>query len=290
MGLSLVQEHGAHVGLPVGLACVHRLEEHAVAGDAVGIAGDVVEADGLHRPSPPRVDPAVRRFLHEALRGQLSEHVADVRRREDVFACGFEGKLGHGAQQLPREDVGVGKIDDGLLVGLSEEGLGVLHQILVERVLKAHKDGQGVAVAAARPARLLPRGKHRPRVARDDDAVERADVDAHLEGVGRGDPREEAPLESVLDLAALLGKVACPVGGDLPGKGRSGCRRFLRPQGDELRHSSRCREAQRLQAPLDEDRERGPSSPGGARGCPPRRRRGCRTGRSSRHGASRPRR
>ncbi len=163
-----------------------------------------------------------------------------------------KGQLGHGAQQLPREDVGVGQIDDGLLVGLAEEGLGVFHQILVERVLKAHKDGQGIAVAPPRAARLLPGGKHRPRVARDDDAVERADVDAHLQGVGRGDPREEAPLESVLDLAALLGKVACPVGGDLLGKHRSGRRRLLRPQGDELRHSSRCREAQRLQPPLYE--------------------------------------
>ena len=87
VGLALVQEHGAHVGLPVGLARVHRLEEHAVAGDAVGVAGDVVEADGLHGPSPPRVDPAVGRFLHETLGGQLAEHLADMRRREDLFAA-----------------------------------------------------------------------------------------------------------------------------------------------------------------------------------------------------------
>ncbi len=91
VGLALVQQHGAHVGLPVGLPRVHRLEKHTVAGDAVGIARDVVEADGLHGPSAARIDPAVGRFFHEALRGQLAEHVADVRRREDVFAAGVKG-------------------------------------------------------------------------------------------------------------------------------------------------------------------------------------------------------
>ena len=165
VGLALVQQHGAQVGLPVGLTRVHRLEEHAVAGDAIGISRDVVEADGLHGPSPPRVDPAVRRILHEALGSEIAKQLAGMRRREDFFAFYVKGQFGHGAQQLPREDVGVGQVDDGLLVGLAEERFGVLHQVLIQRVLEGHEHRQGIAVAAPRAARLLPRGKHRPRVA-----------------------------------------------------------------------------------------------------------------------------
>jgi len=189
-----VQQNGTEVRFPAGLAHVHRLEERAFAGDAVGVAGDVVEADGLHGPSPPRVDPSVGGLLHEPLGGQLRQESGGGLAGEGVLPPGVEGQLCHGAQELPREDVGVRQVDDGLLVGLSEEGPGVLHQVLIERVLEGHEHGQGLAVAPARTARLLPGGKDRPGVSRDDHAVERADVDAHLERVGRRHPREQAPL------------------------------------------------------------------------------------------------
>ena len=84
---------------------------------------------------------------------------------------------------------------------------------LVERVLAGDVDREPAA-AAARAAPHLPQRRDRARERHDDRGVERADVDAELERVGRDDREQLAADQPRLELAPLLRRVAGAVGRD----------------------------------------------------------------------------
>src|SRR6185503_15451989 len=69
-------------------------------------------------------------------------------------------------------------------------------------------------VAAPGPAPLLSEARDRAREPDRDGGVERADVDAELQRVRRGDAEQVALDQPALDLAALGGRVAGAIGGE----------------------------------------------------------------------------
>ena len=91
---------------------------------------------------------------------------------------------------------------------------------LVEGVLAGDVEREALG-PAARAAPHLPQARHRPRERDADRGVQVPDVDAELERVGRHD-REQVPARQAgLDVAALLGRVAGPVGRDPLGELRA---------------------------------------------------------------------
>ena len=109
------------------------------------------------------------------------------------------------------EDPGVRVVEPGRLDPPLEQRLGLAHEELVERVLARDEDREAVP-AAPGPAPLLAQRGDRAGEADRDRAVELADVDPELERVGRRDPEQLAVHQPPLDLAALRGRVAGPVG------------------------------------------------------------------------------
>jgi hypothetical protein len=117
-----------------------------------------------------------------------------------------------------REHVRVAGVDQGGLVRAAEQVGRVVQQVGVEGVVLADQHGQRRPALAAGPAGLLPHRGHRARVAVEDDRVQPADVHAQLQGVGGGQPEQPARDQALLQLAALLGQVAGPVGADPAGQ------------------------------------------------------------------------
>jgi hypothetical protein len=81
------------------------------------------------------------------------------------------------------------------------------HEEAVEAVLRGHENRQPVAPSSRAPP-LLAQARDGPREADADRAVEQADVDAELEGVGGDDAEQLARNEVALDPPPLLGGVA----------------------------------------------------------------------------------
>ena len=123
---------------------------------------------------------------------------------------------------MGEQHVGVGRVDDGRLGRAGEDLGGVGHEPLVELVVAGDEHGDGLLALAPGPARLLPERGDGAGEAVEHAGVEAADVDAQLQRRG-GDDRPQPPGEQVvLDLPALGGQVAAPVGGhavaQLPGE------------------------------------------------------------------------
>jgi hypothetical protein len=116
------------------------------------------------------------------------------------------------------QHVGVGRVDQGGLVGAAEQVGRVVQQVGVERVVLADQHGQRRLALAAGPAGLLPHRGDRARVAVQHDRVQAADVHAQLQSVGGGQPEQPARDQALLQLAPLLGQVAGPVGPDPAGE------------------------------------------------------------------------
>jgi hypothetical protein len=135
-------------------------------------------------------------------------------------------------------------VEDRRLDPAGEERLRLTREELVERVVRRDEDRQP-ALAPAGTTPLLPERRDRPREADGDRAVEEADVDSQLECVCCGDPEQLAVDETPLDLAALLGRVARPVGGEPRSGGRVDS--LGREPVDELRGLPALREADRPQ-------------------------------------------
>ena len=107
----------------------------------------------------------------------------------------------------------VGRVDHGRLQRPGEELGGVVEVPAVELVVAGDEDGRRRLERPPGPARLLPERGQRAGEALEDDGVETGDVDAELEGVGGGHAEQLPPGQRRLQLPALLGEVAAPVGG-----------------------------------------------------------------------------
>ncbi len=150
-------------------------------------------------------------MAQQAAAHQVRQHrFARLRPEQRQVGMG-QRQLGGRAAQVWSEDVGVGRVGHGGLHRPTEYGVGVVHQVGVQRVVPGDEDRQCLLSGAARAARLLPDRGQRAGIAGQDDGVQAGDVHAQLEGVGRRYPEQGPRLQPRLQVAALLGEVARPV-------------------------------------------------------------------------------
>ena len=163
-----------------------------------------------------------------ALRGERLAVRAHARPEDLRVGVRVDRPLVRGADQVRQVDLLVLVMQDRRLDGAVEELVGVAAEELVERVLAGDVDGEPAPAAPGAAPHLAQRGdgageRHADR------RVERADVDAELERVGRDDREQLALGQPPLELAALLRRVAGAVGRDAVGElvvaGRARARR-----------------------------------------------------------------
>ncbi len=182
--------------------------------------------------------------------------------------CGVvlvERPLERGGEHVRVEDARIRVVENRCLDPSREQRVGLAHEELVERVLAGDEDGEPPALAPGAPP-LLPERGDRPREADRDRAVEQPDVDAELERLGGRNAEQIALDEAALDLAALLRRVARPVGREPP-RGL-GADPLGREAVDELGRLAALREADRPQSALDERGEQPRRVTEGARALP----------------------
>ena len=118
-----------------------------------------------------------------------------------------------GTGQVLLQDVGVGGIDEGVLVRAAEQIPRVPHEVLVEGVIQGDEHGQGVPRAPSGPAGLLPQAGDGARKTNDHRGVQVADIDAQLQRRGGGHPQQlPTRTQAALDLAALFRAITSTVG------------------------------------------------------------------------------
>ena len=153
---------------------------------------------------------------------------------------------------MVEEDVEVVRVDEAVLGRGLEQVLGVGGQELVDRRRGAHQRREARPGAAPGSAHLLPGAGDGARVADADRRVERADVDAELEGV-RGHHPADAPVpQPGLDLVPLVRQVAAPIATDRVRVAGRRLERLAQVAGEHLDRRPRAREGDRLHAAADE--------------------------------------
>ena len=141
-----------------------------------------------------------RPSMHEPLLGEHAEDFLHVVPAERFV--GRERQLERRALDVIDEDVQVVGIDQRPLGRGVEEVRRVADDELIERRAARDHHRRRPAGAAAGAPGALPRRGNRPRIAGHHRDVERADVDAELERVGRDDRADGALAQPFLDLAA----------------------------------------------------------------------------------------
>ena len=162
------------------------------------------------------------RAAGDAASAQLAGAEQDLRvglpaRPEELGVVVRQRALVRGAEQVLAVDQRALVVEDRGLDGALQELVGVAAEELVERVLAGDVHGQPAprrSIGAPGAAPHLAQRGDRAGERDDDRGVERADVDAELERVGRDHGAQLAAHQPALELAALLGGVAGAVGDD----------------------------------------------------------------------------
>jgi len=84
----------------------------------------------------------------------------------------------------------------------------------VQRVIAGDEHSEGGRPCATRATELLPQARAGPGPAADENDIEAADVDTHLQRIGRGERPDRAVAQVLLQRPALLGQISAPIGGD----------------------------------------------------------------------------
>ena len=105
---------------------------------------------------------------------------------------------------MPVEDARVRMVEDRGFDGSRQQGLGLAHEVLVERVLARHEHGE-TGCAAACPAPLLP--QRRDGAGKPTDIAQSSEPMSipELERVRRRDAEQLSGHQALLDLASLRG-------------------------------------------------------------------------------------
>ena len=196
------------------------------------------------------------RTVHQPLLGQQAPE-SPARRAPERFGAG-ERQLERRALDVIDEDVQVVRIDERALGRGVEEVRRVADDELIERRAAGHHHRRRPARAAPGAAGALPGGGNRARIAGHHAHVERADVDAELEGVGRDDGADAALAQPLLDLAAPVRQVAAAVSADALGRARRALEVVLQVRREDFGRQPALREHDQLQVAFQELRRDAP--------------------------------
>ena len=131
-----------------------------------------------------------------------------------VRFLGRERQLERRALHVIDEDVQVVGIDERVLGRGVEEERRVPHHELIDRRARRHHHRRRLPGAAAGAAGALPRRGNRAGIAGHHAHVERADVDAELERVGRDHAAHLPGAQALLDLAPAQRQIAAAIAAD----------------------------------------------------------------------------
>ena len=120
-------------------------------------------------------------------------------------------QLERGALQMIEQNLQIVRIDVRVFGRALEEIFGMLDDVLIERRARSHQHGQRCGLPAPRAAGPLPGGRDGPRIAGHHHGIQRADVDAQLQRIGRHHRAEFAVAQLAFDLAPFLGQIAAAV-------------------------------------------------------------------------------
>ena len=167
---------------------------------------------GPVHPARPGLEGVGQDELPDGVVDRLAEPAARPGAEHGVV--GGQGQLVGGAADVGPGHERVPRVHHRRFQRPGEQGGGMVEVPAVELVVARHQDGGRRLEGPPGPPGLLPEGGQRAGEALEDDGVKAGHVDAQLEGVGGGHA-EQFPLgQRRLQLAALLGEVAAPVGGD----------------------------------------------------------------------------
>ena len=250
---ALVHVDRALVHARVGGAGVDRAEQPA---------GDLLH-DAHHRARPAQVGQGAGALgagpvpaRGPSAQPSLGDEVVDEppgARAEAGQVLGPQRQLGRGREQLGAQHDGVVDVERGHLQRRGDEGVGMLDEVVVERVVTGHEHGEGLAPRSHRSPHLLPPRGPAPGPAGHHHRVEAVHVDAELQRRGGGHRAQPAVAQPSLEVAPLLGQQAGAVGRDLVGEPRGGLVEALaRPLRHRLGAAAGPREDDRARACHDE--------------------------------------
>ena len=187
--------------------------------------------------------------MHDAHRLEVRQHL------DQIFAAerfvGGERQLERGAPHVVHQDEQLVGRNPRMLGRRIDEELRIADDELVERIAGRDHYAERCTIASSRATETLPGAGDRARIAVQEAHVERADVDAELERVGRDHAVERAFAQLSFGLAALPGKITTAIRGDARRLSRIVVERVLQILGQHFDHQSRVREHDRLQPRRD---------------------------------------
>ena len=201
-------------------------------------------------PLPGLVAVGIARAVHQAVLAQDHQHLLHVDRAERIGAA--ERQLERGALHVVHENVQVVGIHERVLGRGVEEIRRVLGHELIDRRARRHHHRRGTRGPPPGAAGTLPGGGNRAGIARHDRHVERADVDAELERVGRDHAAHLSLAQPLLDLAPAQRKVAAAIAADLLGHARHRLEVLFQIRGEDLGGQPALRKHDHLQIAAQE--------------------------------------
>ncbi len=195
---------------------IHFADNAVIAGDIHDqevIACDRSQTDGIRRITIVDPVPGIAGVMkHLQILGKEAAESGEILFAELLAVA--DRKLEGGTLQVAEKDLQIIGVDMRLFGRGAEEIIRVLDDVLIERRAGCdqHRDRGGTAPAGTSGA--LPSGSDIARVAGENDAVERPDIDAELKGVGGDHGPDVAAPEPLLNMAALLRKIAATIAAD----------------------------------------------------------------------------
>ena len=107
-----------------------------------------IEPDCVGRSPPTGICPSPGRTLKQVLPFKRLQHLRQIRSEVSAVPIDRNGEFRCRAEQVSCLNDRVARIHNGMLGGSAEEDLWMPHEVLVERVLKTDKDGEGFVTPA----------------------------------------------------------------------------------------------------------------------------------------------